>query len=610
MYKLGFYISIILCSVLLSPKPGKAQVRSQNQDTFFLAKKKGLLGRFGKSISRNTPPDERPEKLVNPFLKYRGKIINTIILAQLDFGYNIYDTSEVQVDLGTRMANRFHRKSTDGVIGRNLFFKTGDRLFPYLLADNERYLRELAFIQDARILVDYSEGTTDSVDVVVLSRDVFSLGGRLAITDIHKGRAELKEENLFGSGNRVMISGYYESIRQPSNGFGAEWLSRNIGGSYIDLSAGYQNYRPAFNSGRNEETRVYAKLEKPLVTPYKPSTGALEWSYHKTSNNYLSDSLYANQYKYAYYNVDGWLGYSLDSRRSLYANREIKTHRFVALRGFTQRFLTEPYSYQDSATYLYADYTGVLASFNLFRQSFYRTSFIYGFGRTEDIPVGFSVALTGGYINKESAKRPYAGFDVQFTHIGKRASYYNYTFRAGGFFRQGRFEDVDLLFGLEQFSRLRKLRPNWYHRFFLNTSLTAQANPYLNTPLFLNSEYGMTYMNNESITADLRASWKAETVFYNMKKILGFRLAPFAFADLSLVKPMKLGLEKSDFFSALGGGIRTRNENLVFGTIELKGYYFPRTNGDMRNWKVELNSNIRFRYKSGFIRRPDLIIAN
>jgi hypothetical protein len=70
------------------------------------------------------------------------------------------------------------------------------------------------------------------------------------------------------------------------------------------------------------------------------------------------------------------------------------------------------------------------------------------------------------------------------------------------------------------------------------------------------------------------------------------------------------GLQKSDLFTALGGGIRTRNENLVYGTIELKAYYFPRLNGDMKSWKVELNSNIRFKYRSSFISRPDFIIAN
>ncbi|HMK03134.1 MAG TPA: hypothetical protein VK489_03045, partial [Ferruginibacter sp.] len=107
-----------------------------------------------------------------------------------------------------------------------------------------------------------------------------------------------------------------------------------------------------------------------------------------------------------------------------------------------------------------------------------------------------------------------------------------------------------------------------------------------------------------------RATVKAESVFYNTKKILGFRFAPFVFGDMSLLKPVKMGLGQSDLYSAVGGGVRTRNENLVFGTIELRGYYFPRTNADMKEWKVEVKSSIRFRYRSSFIKRPDFIANN
>jgi len=199
---------------------------------------------------------------------------------------------------------------------------------------------------------------------------------------------------------------------------------------------------------------------------------------------------------------------------------------------------------------------------------------------------------------------------VELKNIKKKGVYNNYTFRAGGYFLKNRFEDIDLLFSMEHFTRLRKVGASWYRRIFITTSVTAQSNARLNAPLFLNSDYGVTYFNNENLMGDLRATVKGESVFYNTTKILGFRFAPFVFADMSMIKPVKKGLDKSEMFSAVGGGVRTRNENLIFGTIELKGYYFPRTTGDMENWKIELQSNIRFKYKSSFIRRPDYIIAN
>lgn len=610
--KITSRFAILIVPVILTAIPlfVSAQQSGQTGDTFFLAKKKGLVGRFGKSISRNNPPEDPPEKLVNRFLRFKGKTIRSVILAQLEFGCNINDTCDVRSTFGTRMANRFHRRSSDRLITNNLFFREGDQLYPFLLADNERFLRDLVFIQDARILVELTEGSSDSVDVVVLTKDIFSIGAKLYLTSIDKGRVELREENLLGTGNRIMISGFYESNRSPMNGFGAEWVKRNIKGSFLDYTIGYTSFRNAFNSGRNEEIAFYTRLEKPMVTPYKPLTGAVEWSYNKTINAYVSDSLYSNDFKYAYYKIDGWIGYSLDSKRGLYANREINRHRFVAIRGFTQRFLTMPYSFKNKLNYLYTDFTGLLGSYTIFRQNFYKTSFIYGFGRNEDLPVGYNLALTAGFINKESIKRPYAGADFQITGLGRNNSFFNYTLRAGTYYHRHRFEDIDLLFNMENFTRLKKLGARWYHRFFYSASFTGQANPKLNTPLFLNSIYGLPYMNKENVEADLRVTGKMETVFYNTQKILGFRFAPFAFADASMLKPTRQNLEKSDIYSSIGGGLRTRNENLVFGTVELKAYYFPRTSGNMNVWNIELNSNIRFKYNSGFIRRPDFILAN
>lgn len=603
--------NICIFSLLLSgiQQQLAAQETPVNDDTFFLAKKKGLLGRLGKSISTNAP-DELPVKTENRFIRYKGKIIRNIESVGLGFASDLDDTAIIKNSFAVRVGKLFHKNTNSIVLRHNLFFKTGDRLSPYLLADNERFLRELVYIKDARIAVEFSEGSTDSVDILVLTKDVFSLGGRVAISNTKYGRAEIKEENFLGSGTRLMLSGFYEKDRFPQNGIGGELMKRNIGGSFIDFTAGYQDYRYAFSSGRNQETIFYTRLEKPLVTPYIPSTGALEWSYQRTRNVYQTDSVYKSDIKYSYYVVDGWFGYSLDNRRALYENKEIRIHRFAALRAFKQFFQIIPTKYLTQYNYQFTDFAGALTSINVFKQVFYKSRFIYGFGRNEDIPEGFNISLTAGYVNKQNIKRPYGGLDVTVANFKHKGFYSNFTFRAGGYFFRKRFEDVDLLFNVDHFTRLRKLSAGWYNRLFVSTGITAQVNPALNAPLYIRSDFGLPYFNNGTLNSDLRATIKAETVFYNTTKILGFRFAPFAFTDAILLKPSKMGLKHSDIFTAIGGGVRTRNENLIFGTIELKGYYFPRLNGDMKGWKVELNSNIRFKFRSSFISRPDFIIAN
>jgi hypothetical protein len=604
MYKV---MLCLFCAVVVARVYG--QQADAKADTFFLAKKKGLLGRLGKSIS-TTPPDEAPQKVENQFLKYRNKIIRNIDVVRLGFQRNINDTNEVKYNLGIRLANVLHKSSTERVIRNNLFFKEGGRLYPYLFADNERYLRDLQFIQDARIIVELSENSIDSVDVIVLTKDIFSLGIKFKIDDKTRGRVELTEENIAGSATRFFISGLYDEPRRPQKSMAAELKRRNIGGSFIDWTLGFSNFANSFISGRREETQFYTRFEKPLVTPFIPSTGALEGGYYKTNNAYIGDSLYKTDFRYTYYNIDGWLGYSLDNSRSLYANKEIRVHRFAALRAFNQKFLKTPARYQNQFDYRFTNSLGVLGSINIFKQVFYKTNFIYGFGRNEDVPEGFSAVVTGGYTRQQNLVRPYAGTDFTLTHFNKKGFFTNYTFRLGTFFNKKRFEDMDLLANIEHFSRLKKLNRQWYHRLFVNTGITAQINPVLNAPLFLNSEFGLPYFNPEGINADMRTTIKAENVFYNTKKVLGFRFAPFVFTDFVMLKPVKQSLGKSDLFTALGGGVRTRNENLVFGTIELKGFFFPRTNGDMRGWKVELNTNVRFKYNSTFIRKPSFVLPN
>lgn len=584
----------------------------ENPDTFFLAKKKGILGRFGKMISTSSPEIE-PVKVANQFLKFKDKTIRNINLISLGFESSINDADTVRNKIGLGLARKFHKNSKDNTIRRNLFFHEGDKLYPYLLADNERYLRELIYIQDATILVDYVEDNTDSVDVLVLTKDVFSLGGKFVISSTSKGRVELKEENFGGTGSKVLVTGFYDKERSPRTGFGAEVSKRNIRGTFIDWTTGFQTINKAFNSGRREEIALYSRVEKPLVTPYIPSTGAIEAAWYRTSNAYGSDSVYQRNSKYEYYHLDGWFGYSLDSKRHLYANRAIKKHRFLAARVFSHKFLTVPVKIKNGIDTLhqYTDRTGALMSLNFFKQIFYKTNFIYGFGVSEDIPEGYSIALTAGYVNTQRVKRPYSGIDFQFNKYSKRGVYSNYTFRVGGYYYKQRFEDADLLFELEHITHLRKLGRDWRFRSFITTSITAQVNPSFSSPLYLESVYGLPYFNDSTMrNGDMRATVRAETVFFNTRKFLGFRFAPFVFGDVSLIKPTKMSLHTSDIFSAIGGGIRSRNENLVFGTIELKGYFFPRHYPDMKGWKIELNTNIRFKYKSVFIKRPDFIIDN
>ena len=600
------YIFILTCCLQISSFVS-AQVTGK-EDTFFLARKKGLWGKLGRSIT-TTPESEPPVKIADPYEKFRGRIIRSVEIHTLGFNQNLDDTTIVKDNLALRIANRVHINTKRSVIRNHLFFKQGDKFLPLLISDNESFLRNQPFLQDALIVVVPDEISGDSVDIAVLTRDVFSIGGSIN-ANTSRIRTELREENIAGSGSQISLSGIYDLDRKPQTGLGAEFILRNIRGTFLNCMAGFTTFQNAFNSGRFEENSSYLLLEKPLVNRYSKWTAFLEIASNKTFNAYISDSIYQSDSKYKYNNVDIWAGYNFSSKGKKGTDSYKHLRHFLAFRTFYRKFDIVPEKFNGTFRFDYADINGALFSYSLYRQNIYRTNYIYAFGRNENVPVGFSASIIAGWTNKENRHRPYYGLEFEGSKFSSRGIYSFYKVKAGGSHKNGKMEDVDLLISVDHFTRLRKVADRWRNRNFISFSYTKQLDYTINTPLFLKSDFGLPYFRGGTIEAEERATVKLETDFYNLNKIWGFRCAPFLFGDFSILKPVNQRLVKSDGFSAMGGGIRVRNENLVFGTIELKGFYFPRTLEGMRDWKVELITKVRFRFNSNFIRKPDFIVTN
>ena len=101
-----------------------AQVTGK-EDTFFLARKKGLLGKLGRSIT-TTPETEPPVKIADPYEKLRGRIIRSVEIHTLGFNQNLDDTTIMKDNFSLRVANRIHVNTKRSVIRNHLFFKSGD----------------------------------------------------------------------------------------------------------------------------------------------------------------------------------------------------------------------------------------------------------------------------------------------------------------------------------------------------------------------------------------------------------------------------------------------------------------------------------------------------
>src|SRR5215213_9667509 len=248
----GFTFLFLSASPLWAQKDSSV---SQNRIDSFLNRQKGFLGQIAETLRADTT--EKKEKPIQRgdevFQKYANRTIRIIIVQSLDFGISIGDTSKRINNSLTHFANWLHNNTKERVIMNNLLFRTYDKVSPFVLANNERYLRNLSYLQDARIIVRPVRNSPDSVDVTVLVKDAFSIGASLRLHSYQSMSASVHDDNTLGWGDRLQFQTLFDRIRHPAVGYGVGYVKRNIAGSFVDVSAGYLNFSPAFNTGRKEE---------------------------------------------------------------------------------------------------------------------------------------------------------------------------------------------------------------------------------------------------------------------------------------------------------------------------------------------------------------------
>lgn len=577
----------------------------------FLLNQKGIVGKLAQNLFVDTTEDlSRLRRNDQAFQQYRGRIIRQITVKPLDFGVSIGDTNKVFNNWLTRLANDLHKNTRGKEILENLFFKQNDKLSPFLLGDNERYLRDLPYLQNARIKVQPVKGSKDSVDVLVLTKDVVSIGGSIDIHNIQNVALTLKEDNFYGLGDRLQMQMLYDQVRHQQMGYGAEYIRRNIRGSFIDGSAGYLNFGKAFNSGKAEERMAYLQFIKPMVHPYMRWTYALNASMRASQNMYATDSFYATNLRYKVRSIDAWGALNTSAGHIAGKNEDNRLRAALSLRFFNQNFTEKPLLYSHQYYYPYADHTAILGAMSLFKQNFYKAQYLYGFGRPEDVPQGIDASLVLGWTVKDQRKRPYAAIDFQRFYFTVAERYFNYTVQTESFFYKGKMEDANLLGRVNFINHLHEINSKWKQRTFLNAEIVKQFNGLLNEPIYLDQLYGAFNLSDHPTGGDLRASLNAESVFYSPWSLLYFRIAPFAFGDASLFRYIKDHSTVMDFYPAVGGGVRFRNESLILGTVELKGWYFPGKNYNNERVVFQLKSKVRFTYNQKLIKRPEFIRIN
>lgn len=550
-------------------------------------------------------------KYVQQVAKYEGKRIRSIQIEQKHFGTSITNTSNLKKDALTKFTDKLHNKTNENTIRKNLFIKEQELVDPLVIAYNEKWLRDLPYIQDARILASISTVDTNEVDIYIITKDIFPIGGSFNIRNANSYTASLSTNNANDGGNAFTLSHNFDKNREINAGWGFDYTNRNLQGSFTDITLGAKSFSPNEANGDLSESTIYIRGNRPLLTPNSKWTWGFDWNNANNKNVFTSkwsDSLFNSTYNYNLKHFDAWIGYQLFSNQiSLAANN---VHYFVQVRFLENIFKQRPTDYLAQIDKNYQNIEAYLGSFTLFKQKIIRTQYLYGFGRNEDLPTGKSMVITSGNYRREQSSLPYVGIKLESYKLLSNENYRHGTLSAGSSYADGQLQDVRVIASIEQINKLRYLESGYKYRSIINLSFTQTLKNKFNEALLISSSYGIPQLNKERIYGGTRITANWESVWYNSRSFYGFRTSPFAFGNITYLRTVGQPIDKGDIYTSIGSGVRIRNENLIFGTIELRAFYFPRTNLQVSPWNISLITNLRYKYNSSIISKPDFVQIN
>ena len=505
---------------------------------------------------------------------YGGKQIRYVYYNQLKvFGTTIEDTSVVPSKL-IRFANRLHYNTRTWMIRQSLFFWEGDTVNAYKLVDNERYLRRLPFIQDARIYVINSYENSDSIDIVVLTKDVFEYGGTISQFNNTKASATIFNNNLFGAGQKVAFGFNWDNSYNPQWHTGASYTKYNVGGSFADVSVGYTmlNDKPDADTGQYENS-AYLIIYRPLYSTWATFTGGLTLSANRSVNiNSLPDSSFNN---YRYNLIDVWAGYNFTNQYKKTGYNSSKPNIGVELRSFNMDFAQRQIQPKLDTIPNYNSHNFLLSQLVFYHQDFFKTNYFFGFGRTEDIPMGYTYAVSFGLDRWMGLKRSYTAIQAQKYWLpGKNL--FSTTIGLGGYWDSNQSQDAVLHIQTDYYSNIWPIKGPKL-REFLHADYLICFNPviYKDMPININRENGIFGYRNTLFQGYQRLNMCAQTNYYSPISIYGFRFNFYLLLQASLLAGKDESLFNSPFYSGYTVGCQIRNENLSFNTLQISASYQP-----------------------------------
>ncbi len=524
-----------------------------------------------------------------------GKIVRHIDFAKVDiFAPVVTDTGYVSHDWFEKTINLLHRDTRNLVLKRHLLIKPGDPLDVFLTAENERLLRSLSFIMDAKFLAIPVYGT-DSVDLLLLTQDMLPVGLEAEMTKATLAVLGLSNHNVLGFGHQLEATTYWDMENNPHVGYRLSYGTSNLAGTF---ATGKLEYVHKWN----QETYSVNFLRDFRSTSFRSAGGFTFENTEMIRNVVLLDTTLLNvNLKYSI--TDFWAGRLLPLKsRSKY----IKSGLFLTAR-------LNQYENRDnglpSGEYLYSfqDRTLLLFSTGISREGFKKDKMIYTFGRVEDVPFGYQFQITAGHEWGQVKNRPYLGIGAAFGNYFKNSTaYWSARIAFGAFISEGLIEQGAFRLQTNYISPL--YHPNRYHfRHLVGYTYVHGINRYQGEYVSVENGSGVTGLSSPLMRWNNKLVLNLETQIFSPYKFLGFRFAFFGRFDLGVVTAEKLRMDETRLFLGINTGVRIRNDQLVFDNIVIRLGVYPGMPHDATASYFNIDYLARSRFQDFLPSKPSLV---
>jgi hypothetical protein len=495
--------------------------------------------------------------------KYNGHKIQNIDVRHIQpFGGSVNDTVSVAESWISRVGNKLRFETAPGVILNTITFQKGEELSTIDVTDSERLLRTFSFINDVRVVVWPHPHIPEAVNVSIYVQDRYPHAVSLGLTDQNPSFT-LVNKNLFGRGFSLSHTLVSPTFDVSTWGFRETFGAENVLGEYLNFEIDYSHIE-------NLEL-IGGHLKKDFVLPEIKYAGEISFNRSFINPKIREYPAVSWEPPLDFRRQNFWFGRSFivnDPGSPLRSNIYLTT-RYLEIDLFNEpvwpNILSKGQFY----------YAGLAFS----RRGYYKNNLIYSFGRTEDVPYGMLTSLSFGYHQAPDFGRHY----IAFHYSSGRAlipslGYLYFSGDIGSYIKAGTTSQGFLKLSGEYISPLWNVGHSKLRSFFelqYVSGINRREGEYLFIDEEVNGLHRFDYKN--TIKGSQKAILKTEQVFFTQMEPLGFKFALFTFFDTAFLQESgRHALFQHTPYFSFGGGLRIRNDNLVFNTLQIRLSIMPR----------------------------------